>query len=154
MLCRIVCIYSTQHTTQLWQQCLCIHHQNMHDHIGNLFCGIVQNVHIFILQVQNQISPIPMSYNTFHVYRLISHYTVHGRRPFNKNKQFQLCEASFDSEITTKLYTIKQLVLVVTLIVDFLQLIYIPTIHKLPLRFPDVNIIVNSSLWKHTLRGI
>ena len=38
---------------------------------------------------------------SFHVYQQIERCTVHGRRPFNENKQFQLCENSSDSIVTT-----------------------------------------------------
>ena len=59
--CHMVSIYSKHHMTWLWKQCVHIHNQNMHYHIGNLFCGVVHNFHVFIFKVQNLISTIPMS---------------------------------------------------------------------------------------------
>ena len=50
----------------------------------------------------------------FHVYHLIALYTVHGRRPFNENKQCQLCEAPSDSIVNAKQYTIKEVVIMET----------------------------------------
>ena len=37
-----------------------IHHQNVHDHIGNVFCVVVPNVHILIFQGQNKTITIQM----------------------------------------------------------------------------------------------
>ena len=37
-------------------------------------------------------------------YQTISRCIVYGGHPFNKKKQCQLCEAYFDSIVTTKLY--------------------------------------------------
>ena len=56
----MVSIYSTQHLTRLSQQCVHIYQQNMYDHIGNALCGVVQNVHVLIFQVYNQIRIIKM----------------------------------------------------------------------------------------------
>ena len=47
----------------------------------------------------------------FNVYQHSVCCTVHVRRPFNENKQCQLCEASTDSIVTTELYTRKELVM-------------------------------------------
>ena len=52
-----------------------IHYQNMHYHIGNVFCVVVRNVHGLISQIQNQIRTIKilslpyilMSINTLYV---------------------------------------------------------------------------------------
>ena len=60
MSCHMVSIYSKQHLTWIWKQFVHIHHQNMHYHIGNVFCGVVHNFHTLIYQVQNQISIIHM----------------------------------------------------------------------------------------------
>ena len=43
----------------------------------------------------------------FLVYQNIACFNVHPRRPFNKKKQCQLYEASTDSILTAKMYTIK-----------------------------------------------
>ena len=37
-----------------------IHNHNMHHHIGNVFYNVVNNVHVFIYQVQNQIITFQM----------------------------------------------------------------------------------------------
>ena len=50
----------------------------------------------------------------FHVYYMIAQSTVHVRCPLNKKKQFQLCEAYTDSVVTSKMYTIKELILMDT----------------------------------------
>ena len=63
----------------------------MHYYIGNVFCVFVNNVHVLIFQVQNNIITIHHAITTiiFHVYHLFSGCTVHVRRPFNENKQCQ-----------------------------------------------------------------
>ena len=43
----------------------------------------------------------------FHIYQQIACCNVHGRRPFNENKQCQLCEASTDANSTAQIYTRK-----------------------------------------------
>ena len=63
-----------------------------------------------------------------HVYQHISSYTVHGIRPFNENKQCQLCVASIDLITNAKLYTKKELVVMETSILDFHKKVYIPAI--------------------------
>ena len=45
-----------QHLT--WQKYVRIHHENSHDHIENVFCIVMRNVHVLILQFQNQIIKI------------------------------------------------------------------------------------------------
>ena len=59
--CHMEIIYFRQHMKLQYQQFLHIHHQNMHYHIGNVFCVVVRNVHGWILQVHNQINIIQMS---------------------------------------------------------------------------------------------
>ena len=72
--CHMEIICFQQHITLWWQQCVNIHPQDIHYHIGNLFCGVVRNVHRWIFQFQNQISTNQllappyyfMSMNTYH----------------------------------------------------------------------------------------
>ena len=54
----MVRIYSKQHLTWLCQKCVLIHHQKMHYHIENVFCGFVNNIHVLISQVHNHISTV------------------------------------------------------------------------------------------------
>ena len=61
VLCHIVSIYSKQHLTLLWQQCMHIHNQNMHLPHWKCVFRCCENFHVLIFQVQNQISTIPMS---------------------------------------------------------------------------------------------
>ena len=56
----MVRLYSKNHLTRQWKKCVHIHHQNMHDQFGNVFCGVVHNVHVLISQVQGQIRAIEM----------------------------------------------------------------------------------------------
>ena len=41
----------------------------------------------------------------FHVHQKITRCTLHVLHHLNENKQYQLCEASYDSIVTEKLYT-------------------------------------------------
>ena len=85
----------------------------MHYHIGNVFCVVVRNFHGWIFQVHNQISTITMLalpkalMNITH----ISHCTVHVRRPFNEDKQCQLCNTSTYAIVTAKLHDRKYLIM-------------------------------------------
>ena len=63
------------------------------------------------------------------------------RHPFGENKQCQLCEDYYDSIVTTKLYTQKELVMMETSIVDCHQHFYITTIQKLELHLTHIHII-------------
>ena len=62
MSCHMVSIYSKQYMIWIWKKCVHINHQNMHYHIWNVFCVVVNNVHVFISQVQNNIITIHMSF--------------------------------------------------------------------------------------------
>ena len=39
---------------------------------------------------------------------------MHGRRPFNENRQCELCENYTDSTVNAKLFTIKEFVMIET----------------------------------------
>ena len=80
----------------------------------------------------------------FHVYHLIARCAVPRCNNFNENKKFQLCEPTYDSKATTKLYTRKELVITDISFFEFHQNLYIPEIHKLALNLPHVQIIVNN----------
>ena len=58
MSCHMVIICFKQNLTWQGKKCVHIHNQIILDHIGNLCCIFVINVHGFIFQVQNQISTI------------------------------------------------------------------------------------------------
>ena len=58
--CHMERICFRQHLELKWQQCVHIHNKTIHYHIGNVFCIVASNVHICILQVQNQINTIQM----------------------------------------------------------------------------------------------
>ena len=76
---------------------------------------------------------------SFHVYQHIACFTVNYRRPFNEKKQCQLFEDSIDSIVTTKHHKIKYIVIMDSSIVNFLQQLYIPSIHKLAFQFPHLH---------------
>ena len=66
---------------------------------------------------------------------------MHGRLHLNENKQCKVCEASYDSKVTTKIHPRKYLVMMETPTVDFYQRFYISKIHKPALNFTIVHII-------------
>ena len=125
----MVIIYSKQHLTWLWHQCVHIHHQNMHlPHWKCVLqcCEIFPCIYLPSPESDHQNSHVSPTI-FFCVHHLIAHCTMHGRHPFNK-KLHKLCEGSSYSIVTEKLYTIKELVTMETLIVDFNQQLYIPAI--------------------------
>ena len=75
------------------------------------------------------------------VYQHITCCTVRGRRPFNENKECQLCESSTDAIVTTNIYTGKELVVIESSIVGFHRDFYITAIHKLAFHLPHVYIL-------------
>ena len=77
----------------------------------------------------------------FHIYHLISHFTVHGRRPVNESKFCSLCLQDPSTVPPLKLYTRKELVMMETSIADFHTSFYIPAIKKLALHLPYVRIL-------------
>ena len=128
--CHTVSTYLTQHLTWIWQQCVHIHHQNIRNHIGNVFFVVVHNVNIFIFQVQNEISTIPMLFQKY-VFMCINKFiccNVHVGHPFNENKLCQLCKASYYLKVTARIYTRKDIFMMDTSIVDSHQQLYIPEI--------------------------
>ena len=58
--CHMEIICFRQHLILRWQQCVNIHDQTIHCHIRIFFCLVVQNVHILIFRVNNNIGIIKM----------------------------------------------------------------------------------------------
>ena len=56
----MVSICSKQNMTWVWKKYVPIHHQIIHNHIGNVCLIVVQNVQVLIYQVHNQIITIKM----------------------------------------------------------------------------------------------
>ena len=119
-----------------WQQCVHIHNLIMCYYIGAQFPRID-----LPSPESDQHNSNVMQTTCFHVYQHISRCIVHGRRPFNENKQCQQCVASIDSIINAKLYTIKELVVMETSIQDSRQKFYMHVIQKLLLHLLYVHII-------------
>ena len=63
---------------------------------------------------------------------------MHGRIPLNEKQKCQLREASSDSIVTAKLYTIEDIFMMDTSIVDLHKRVYIPALYKLIFHFPHV----------------
>ena len=74
---------------------------------------------------------------------------MHGRNFFNEKKQFQFCETYTDSIFTAKLYTIKELVMMDSSILDFHQYLYIPEIKIIAFHLPHVRMIVTHNCGKN-----
>ena len=110
-------ICSKQHTTWLRKKCVHVYHQNMHWHIGNLFvrCCDLPSPKSY----QHNYNLFPTIY--IHVYNIISLCTAHGRHPFNETKQCQLCDSSSGSKVNANIYTIKEIFMMETSIMDFCQ---------------------------------
>ena len=70
------------------------------------------------------------------VYHLIAHFTVHRRHPLDEKKTCSLCLCDPDSVTPTKLYTIKELVMMETYIAGFHKNFYITEIQNLPFHLP------------------
>ena len=60
LLFHMVSMCSKNHLTWLWQQWVQVHHKNIHYRLVNVCCVVVQNFHILIYQLQNQIITIKM----------------------------------------------------------------------------------------------
>ena len=59
-----------QNLTWQLQQCVRIHHQNMHDHIGHVFCVVVQNSQVLIFHFYNHIITIKMLSQSYFFVRI------------------------------------------------------------------------------------
>ena len=73
---------------------------------------------------------------------------MHGISPFNEKKQCQLCEASSDSKVTTKLYTIKEIIIISSPIDVFHKEYKIPSIEKLAFYLSHIILFVTDHFRK------
>ena len=78
---------------------------------------------------------------SFHIFHLIARCTTHGRLPLTDNKSCCKCQHYTASGQSTKIYTIKELVMMETTISNFHTSFYIPSIHKLTFHIPHVKIL-------------
>ena len=91
-------------------------------------------------ETQNQYSETTPSMR-FHIYHIIGHCTAHGRISLKHKKICYMCNQESSSDESTKIYTIKELVMMETNISDFNTSFYIPAIQKLTFHLPHVRIL-------------
>ena len=70
--------------------------------------------------------PKPSPSINFHIYHLIACYTKHDRLLLTHNKSCRECQQDTASEKSTKIYTIKELVMMETTISNFHTSFFIP----------------------------
>ena len=76
---------------------------------------------------------------SFHIYHIISNCTTHGSIPLKNNKICRVrCSAS---EQSTKIYSRKYLLMIVTTISNFYTIFFIPEIQRLAFHIPHVRIL-------------
>ena len=72
----------------------------------------------------------------FHIYHLIAHCTLHGRRSLDKNKICCFCLQYLATVSPAKIYTRKELFMMDTSIYDFHTSFYIPKMQKVAFHSP------------------
>ena len=77
-----------------------------------------------------------MSYNTFDIYKMVSHCKVTRWLP--PDGKCMLCSATPQTEPKAKIYTRKELVMMETSIYDFHTILYIPSIKNISFNVPHV----------------
>ena len=77
----------------------------------------------------------------FHVYHIIARCTPHGRIPLKDKKMCYICKQESSPDKSTKIYTIKELVMMETTTSVFHTCFYIPATQKLAFHLPHVRII-------------
>ena len=89
---------------------------------------------------------------SFHVYHLIARCTFYGICPLDKNTFCQLCFQDPATVTPTKLYTIKELVMMETYIAGFHTSFYIPAIKNLTFHLPHVRILGTNHCGNHAVK--
>ena len=130
-------IFITNH--MIWQRQQCVHILSliMHFHTGNVYWGIVLNVHISFFLTKKETTPSIR----FHIYPIIGHFTAHGIIPLKDKKICYMYKQESSSDKYTKIYTRKELDMMETTISDFHAIFYIPSIQKLDFHLPHVRIL-------------
>ena len=77
----------------------------------------------------------------FHIYYIIGHCTARGRIPLKDKKICYMCKQEYSPYESTKIYTIKDPVIMETNISDSYTSFYIPAIQKLAFCLPNVHIL-------------
>ena len=77
----------------------------------------------------------------FHIYHIIARCSAHDRIPLKYKKICHMCKQKSSSDESTKIYTIKELVMTETNISGFHTSLYISAIQKLPINLPYVHIL-------------
>ena len=72
---------------------------------------------------------------------MILRCTTHGRLPLTDKKSCRECQQDTASGQPTKIYTIKEIVMMETTISNFHTSFFIPEIHKLAFHIPHVQIL-------------
>ena len=85
--------------------------------------------------------PNPIHSIRFHIYHLIAHCKEHGRLPLSDKKSCWECQHDTASVKPTKIYTIKDIVMMETTTSNFHTSFIIPSIQKLAFHIPHVQII-------------
>ena len=78
----------------IWQRQKCAHILSLiiHSHTGNVYCGVVMNVHIsiFLTKKQKKKHEKKTPSIRFHIYHIIGRCTTLGRIPL-KDKKYVTC---------------------------------------------------------------
>ena len=77
----------------------------------------------------------------FHVYCNVLSCTVHRKSPYHEQKTWSLWSTVASSDSTAKVYTLKELVLLLASITEFHEKNYIPAIKRLVFHLPYVSIL-------------
>ena len=77
----------------------------------------------------------------FHVYRNLSHFTIHDRRPYEEIKTRSICSTIQVTDTIAKVYTRKELVFLMTLITESHVKFYITEIKQLLFHLLNVRIL-------------
>ena len=114
----------------------------IHLHTGNVYCGAVPNILVLIFLTKKKIKNEETAPSIkFHIYHIIGRCTIHGRIPLKDMKICYICEQESLTDLSTKIYTRKEIVVMETKISDFHTSFYILAIQKLAFHLTHVRIL-------------
>ena len=115
----------------------------MHFHTGNVYYGAVPTFHVLIFLTKKKIKNTKKQHPQLgiHIYHIIGRCTNHVRIPSKDKKICYMCKQQYLPDISTKIYTRKELVMMETTISDFHTRFYISAIQKLAFHLPHVRIL-------------
>ena len=129
----------------VWHKLHCAHILSliMHCHTENVYCGFFSDcpcINFPDQEIDHQNSDTTPSIR-FHIYHIIARCTAHGKIPLKKKKICYMCKQESSSYVSTKIYIIKELVMMETTISHFHTSFYITAIQKLAFQLPHVCIL-------------